>query len=403
MENTKHGLYQFLSKKEQILKDEQVFETNYIPDKLIHREDELQGLATHFSSILYKKNYNNSKHAIIEGPVGVGKTVAAQNIGLVIETFSREEKTQNVTNIRFLHLNCRRLKSWYLLLTSLLRHLVPAFPIRGFSTSELVSYLSMILQEKKMGMLLCLDEIDYVLEKPNGLDVLYSLIRGHENSFNPQISLVIITRNPNFLSILDPALQSSLSHSMIQFRPYTINQMYDILTARAQIGFNPGTISKDVLYQVASMAVTGDTRYAIELLWRSAKIAEQEHSRHISPDHVMKAENKVYSSDPSNYRDLSGQLKLVLSALNSMLVGNKPGYVTTRDLWKKYEELCIEKRIKPRKLTQFWHYLKDLRNQGIITFEVKSRHRDGKSVGRTAWIGLGTNACKDLRRLLIMY
>ncbi|MFW9855574.1 MAG: Cdc6/Cdc18 family protein [Candidatus Thorarchaeota archaeon] len=401
MENTRHGLYQFLGKKEGILKDEQVFEANYIPDRLIHRDVELQNLATHFSSILYKEKHNFAKHAIIEGPVGVGKTVAAQNIGLVIETFSREEKAQKVTSIRFFHLNCRRLKSWYLLLTSLLRHLVPAFPIRGFSTSELISYLSTILEEKKIGMLLCLDEVDYVLGKPYGLDVLYSLIRGHENSQNPQISMIIITRNPNFLSILDPALRSSLSHSMIRFGPYTINQMYDILKARAKIGFHPGTIGRDVLYQIASMAVTEDTRYAIELLWRSAKIAEQEHSRHIIPDHVMRAENKVYSSDPRNYNDLSGQQKLVLSALNSLLAGNSPGYVTTRDLWKKYEDLCIEKRIKPRKQTQFWHYLKDLCNRGIITFEVQNRHLDGKSVGRTARIGLGSSATRDFQRLLI--
>ena len=405
LNHSKFDIAKFFANKPNIIKNDTVFEPTYIPENLVHRDTEISLVANHFKSIVSKNAKISGKYLVIQGPVGVGKTVVAKHFGKTLEKYCLSSSDENITKIAYFHMNCRRQRSWYLILTSILRHLVPAFPVRGFSVDELLTYLAHIITERKQGLLICLDEIDYLLSESKGVDVLYSLIRHHEginHERQAQISLVCVTRNPHFQTLLDSALLSSLTQCIIKFESYSTEQLFDILYQRAERGLYESAYSKEVIKSIASLAFNhGDARYAIELLWRSAKVAEQEDSLKISFEHVRKAQVSVFPINQSVITDLSPQLKRVLFALASLLNSKKHNaYVTSRELREKYNEICTKSHVSPRKQTQFWNYLQQLTKQGLIELEVQNRHENGKSAGRTTLIGISDLPVSELLFLL---
>jgi len=405
LDDSKFDIVKFFNQKNEIIRNEKAFEPNYIPECLIHREEELKLLATHFKSIISKNSSNVGKQIVIQGPVGMGKTVLVKKFGEILEKYCSENLHSHSANIVFFHMNCRRQRSWYLIFTSILQKLVPAFPVRGFSTDELLSYLIKVLEERKQSMLLCLDEIDYLISHRKEQDVLYSLIRYYErqdNDENVQISLILVTRNPIFHNLLDQALKSSLSQKTIIFESYHKDQLFDIILNRAQHGLYTNSFSENVLKTIAAIAhENGDARYAIELLWRSAKIAEQKNKQRIEFEHVRKAQVSIFPIKQSMITELSPQLKNVLYALASLLhIDKSRATVTTTEVREKYEEICQNTNMEPRKHTRFWSYLQKLSKYGLIKLQVKNYHQNGKSSGRITSIGIPDFPISDLLLLL---
>ncbi|MFX0211699.1 MAG: Cdc6/Cdc18 family protein, partial [Candidatus Hodarchaeota archaeon] len=317
--------------------------------------------------------------------------------------YNHERSDPNLPRLIFFLINCRRQRSWSIVLTSILRQLVPAFPVRGYSAVELLDILLNVLEERKERLLLCLDEFDFLLFGSTNQDLLYSLIRCHEGTQQQkfgQIALILITRKPEFNSLFDPALISSLSQKIVKFNAYNPSQLGDILLDRARKGLYENSYSKEVIAQVATLGFKyGDARYAIELLWRSAKLAEKSQTG-ISVEHVRKAQVSVFPISKTLITDLPIQQKIVLFSLAKLLIKTEmKTFVTTTELRSKYEEICIEKDIIPRKQTQFWVYLQELAKQGLVELNVVNRHQDGKSVGRTSLIGIIDVPLSELMQL----
>jgi len=405
LDDSRFDIVKYFDQKSEIIRNEKVFEPNYIPECLIHREEELKLLATYFKSIISINSSNVGKQIVIQGSVGMGKTALVRKFGETLEKYCSENLDSHTANIVFFHINCRRQRSWYLIFTSILQKLVPAFPIRGFSTDELLSYLIKVLEERASSLLLCLDEIDYLISHTKEQDVLYSLIRYYErqdNDENVQISLILVTRNPIFHNLLDQALKSSLSQKTIIFESYHKDQLFDIILNRAQHGLYANSFSENVLKTIAAIAhENGDARYAIELLWRSAKIAEQKNKQRIEFEHVRKAQVSIFPIKQSMITELSPQLKNVLYALASLLHFDKSrATVTTTEVREKYKEICQNSNMEPRKQTRFWSYLQELSKHGLIKLQVKNHHQNGKSSGRITSIGIPDFPISDLLLLL---
>ena len=389
----------------QIFKKEEVFGPSFIPESLYHREKEFSALASHFKAILTKSSNIPGKQVIIQGSVGLGKTAVAKQFGITLESYSQKKFNINIERILFFHLNCRRLRSWNIIFTSILRQLVPAFPLRGYSASELLEFLESIMEERNQKVLLCLDEIDHLISRSNGQDILYSLIRGNEGIVKGKsaiFSLILITRNPNFHCFLDPALFSSLSKRMIIFPPYTHNQILDIIARRAEQGLKISAFSPEILERIAVMAQKqNDVRYAIELLWRAGKTAEGEKSPEILYEHVRKAQLSSFPIKQSLIADLPQHQKLVLFTIAQLLLRrNDEGYILSSEIKREYEINCRIKGIIPRKQTQYWIYLQELTKSGLITSEVINRHIRGKSLGRTAKISISNFPVGELTTFL---
>ncbi|MHA1995492.1 MAG: Cdc6/Cdc18 family protein [Candidatus Hodarchaeales archaeon] len=405
MTNSNYRLFKNFNHPSLIFEKEEVFEPSFIPECLLHRELELATLAQHFKPILNNNPKSVGTYVIIQGSVGLGKTTIVKQFGSTLEAYSREKRHENMSQIIFFHLNCRRQRSWSILFTTVLRQLVPAFPVRGFSAVELLTYIGSIMTERKQKLLLCLDEIDYLIAQAKGQDILYALIRNNEGNMLESLaplSLILITRSPHLHTYLDNALYSSLSKRMIVFHPYNTTQLYDIIRIRAEQGLINSSFSTEILKEIAIIAhSSGDARYALELLWRAAKVAEGEHSNEILFEHLRKAQVSSFPIKQSLITDLPLHQRVVLFAIASILKRQSDTmYALTTDIKRNYEQICQNNGLRPRKQTQFWVYLQELHKIGLIKLEVINRHNKGKSRGRIGKVSISDFPVKELLQLL---
>ncbi len=379
---------------------ESVFSMNYIPEQIWHRENEMQALVNYFRSIVTHPT-KSTRRVIMYGAVGTGKTVLSKAFAIQLSNFLKERKTRDSPVFRYFHVNCRKTKTPHLILTSVLRQIVPGFPLRGFSVDELLRMFTLLLYEQNLVALLILDEIDYLMpdERP---DFLYALSRieesppmrnGHYSGYSKEseesrFNLLTITRDKNFQYYLDSSTASSLGKNIINFAPYTRFQLFDILSSRAEMGLKVSAYDDELLDVIASLAEeNGDARFAIELLWRAAKLADQSSESRITAEHVRKAMISVLPMEKSFIDDLNTHQKLLLLSIAKLLSEDK-NYVTTPEVRKEYLRVCEEANIRPRRQTQIWAYLKDLGKLGLIQQEVETRHKNGKARGRVTKISI---------------
>jgi cell division control protein 6 len=378
-------------------KGEKVFTSSYIPTSIWHRENEMKTLVSYFRSIITNPT-NSSKKVVLYGPVGTGKTVISNAFGNDLANHLKKQRKVGDPIFRYFHINCRKTKTPHLILTTIIRHLVSGFPIRGFGVDELLRMFTLLLYEQNLVVFLVLDEIDYLLPEER-TDFLYALSRleespivreeyGYlENKVESRLNLLTITRDKNFRYYLDSSTASSLGQNFITFRPYTRYQLFDILSVRAELGLQEGSYSDGVLDTISGLAEeNGDARFAIELLWRTAKIADQESQDKLTDEHIRKAIVAVMPIEKSIIEDLNTHQKLVLLSITRLLINDERSNVTTPEVKNEYERVCEEANIRPRRQTQVWAYLKDLSRLGVINQEVENRHHNGRSLGRIATI-----------------
>ncbi|MFX0206653.1 MAG: Cdc6/Cdc18 family protein [Candidatus Hodarchaeota archaeon] len=375
---------------------EDVFSVSYIPTDIRHREEEMQTLASYFQSIITSPT-NSSRKVIIYGAVGTGKTLVSRSFCKDLTTFLRRNHKPGKPAFKFFYVNCRKTKSPHLILTTALRQLVPGFPLRGFSVDELLRMFTLLLYEQNLVTLLVLDEIDFLMPEDR-TDFLYALSRLEESpltresysyssgdmSTESRFNLLAITRDKNFRYYLDSSTASSLGKNFIIFPKYTRSELFDIIYDRAEQGLHSECYDDALIELIAGLVEEqGDARFAIELLWRSAKLADKERKNRITPEHVRKAVVSVHPMEKSVLDDLNQHQQLLLLSTAKLLLNSSRPFVTTPEVKETYEHICEEAGVHPRRQTQIWAYLKDLGRLGLIQQDVENRHaRNGRSRGR---------------------
>ncbi|MFX0013073.1 MAG: Cdc6/Cdc18 family protein [Promethearchaeota archaeon] len=399
MSNTSNNFSALFSDSKTVFRAEKVFASNYIPNHLWHREEEMKSLVNYFRSIITEPA-SSSRKVVLYGPVGTGKTVVSRAFGADLTKYLKAEHKPGEPSFRFFHVNCRKTKTPHLILTSVLRQLVPGFPLRGFSFDELLRMFSLLLYEQNLVTLLVLDEIDYLISDERS-DFLYALSRIEEgdakiredhfsnfpnNNDESRFNLLCCTRDKHFRHHLDSSTASSLGRNFINFPPYTRNHLFDIINSRAELGLRKECYDDELLDIIAGLAEEyGDARFAIELLWRAAKLADRNKSEQITTEHVRKAVISVLPIEKSVVEDLNTHQKLLLLSIAKLLSINRTS-VTTPEVKNSYLSICEEAGARPRRQTQIWAYLKDLERLGLIQLQVENRHKNGKSRGRITTI-----------------
>ncbi|WEU41056.1 MAG: ORC1-type DNA replication protein [Candidatus Odinarchaeum yellowstonii] len=378
-----------------VFKDESKLSVFYVPENLPHRERELHQLLNIFKPVIDSPGAF-SRIVLITGPVGTGKTAVAKRLGALIG----EAAKRGGVNLKYVHINCRREKTNFLILLQLARSLIPNIPNRGYSPAELLNIIVKSISEQDVSIILVLDEIDYILNTI-GEEIIYDLTRVNDEklNFKQPLSIILISKNDNIQVMLDESVLSLIPHSIIKFQPYTALQLEHILEERVKEAFYPSTISPGVLSLIAEIASEwGDARYALELLWRAGKYAEEEGLLKIFPEHVRKARADTC---PEISKELILNLdrndKLILLSISRTLIRSRVAYAPIGLIEKIYRLICEEYREKPRSHTQIWDRVRVLSRIGLI-----STRLSGKGVrGKSTIIGLADIPAEVLEKELI--
>ncbi|RJS88350.1 ORC1-type DNA replication protein [Candidatus Bathyarchaeota archaeon] len=380
------------TRHQSVFTDESKLDLNYIPDHLPHREEELRFLRLLFRFALENPE-EMSQRVLITGPLGTGKTVLSQRLGLLLE----DEAWRRGVRLRYVHVNCRELRgSLFLILRRVVKVLQPGFPGRGYSPDEALEALMERLEEEGCHLILCLDEVDALVEEEP--EALYKLTRIQEARVGlpRRLSLICITRRPETLARLDPSTLSTLQRNILRLRGYTKDQLLDIVRERALLAFRPGAVSPQSLELISELAAEegGDARYAIDLMWRAGKYADRSYSPLVLPEHVRRAAVDLF---PALRREVLHSLtlheRLLLLAIARYFKSSEEAYARVGEVAETYRVICEEYGEEPRR-TQLSRYLRTLGRAGIIS----TRPSGAGGRGRSTLISLKGVPAEDLER-----
>ncbi|MFX0092355.1 MAG: ORC1-type DNA replication protein [Candidatus Hodarchaeota archaeon] len=366
--------------RKSIFLDESKFSLDYIPKQLISRDNQLRILANYYRNLVLNPGHFKQT-VLVQGPIGSGKTAIAKYFGMELEKTAQKRRI----NFRYLHLNCRKLRSEASVLTTILRYLVPYFPPRGFGVDELLRMLSNTLEHQDMHLLLALDEIDFLIKR-GANDLLYHLTRINDDCPNnaQRVSLLLITREYALRSWVDASTRSSLTQNIIELDPYSQLELTEILTRRVETGFQRGAVPQEIIEEIAGIGAEekGDARVAIELLWRAGKYADQEGSKVIRPEHIRKVVSSI-STATLLHRDLIQHLPqhqlIVLLAVARTLHARDETSLSLAEVREAYSLLCEQMNEVPRRQTQIYQYCRDLASQGLFRIKILNKNIPGRT------------------------
>ncbi len=355
-----------------VIKNLNVLDFDYVPEELIHRDEQLRFLAQMFKPLLSSVSQN----AIIKGPVGTGKTAIAKKFCNSIVNIARKQGKI----IEYVHINCRKRSSDGMALLGVLNHFDSRFPDRGFSVPEMLQVLRKQLQKRDAQLLVVFDEADALVKK-SGSNLIYDLTRFSDESSMEKIpiSLLLISQK-DVIPMLDQATISTFKRSnALSLNKYTRDELYDIVRQRVELAFHNDTMNEDCIDLIADIASEwGDARFAIELLWKSGIAADHQHVEMVTPEHVRAAKAETYSVvTESKLRNLDRHQLFTLYSIAKRLKKDGTAYVNTGDAEKTYAITCEEYDEKPRTHTMFWNYIKEIEGAGFINLKPSGKGQLG--------------------------
>jgi len=356
----------------QIFKNKSKLSPRYLPDELPHREAQIQQIMRIFSDAPSDPDKFPLSILQIIGPAGIGKTsTVLRSCKILEELFANGRlKLKNV----YINMKLQG-GNKFAIYRLLLEQIAPELPAQGLSAEEMLRYLLQYLRQNSQYAMIVIDEIDYLVKSSKDTSIIYDLTRLNEYELDKPCyvkGVIFVARSTEFHSKLDPAEMSTLGRVAMEFHPYTVQQVSDILESRAAQAFNPKAIGSDVIDKVAkittSSEVNGDVRYALDLLLYAGNLAESDGTGRVTLDHLRKVHGQMHPSITTEEIDqLSKNHLLSLMALVRALRSKKKTYVGLKDVRLYASELTDQLGMKKIEIED---YLDDLNTRRLV--EIKS-------------------------------
>jgi len=343
-----------------VFKNEEALSTDYVPQLLPHRENEIKQIA---ANLLPASRGRKPQNTFVFGPPGIGKTAVVKNVFSEFEEYSE--------HVRCIYVNCWDFRTPTALLTQIVLELGLFVQRRGWSHDEIITKLIEAINKNAKSLVICLDEVDQL-----DLSALYDLLRINQYvNVKTSVGIVFISNNPFVFAKAEPRIRSSLGLDNIEFKPYTLAEMKDILDERATEAFR--SFDEAVVTICANHAVSkgGDVRIGLQCLLKAGSLAEQKNAKKVCMDHARAVLKSVEEVKPKILEvRLSEHEKIVLRLLEN---GKK---MATGKLYEKYCGLAKKEGIDiitDRALREFVNHLETL---GLVKISEK---KVGKS--RLIW------------------
>ncbi len=370
------GFFENFLKKDPLFVDKNVLQSNYTPETIPHREDQVKQVASILAPSLRLEKPSN---LFVYGKTGTGKTLSIKYVTNQITEISKKKKIK----LTAFYLNCKLKRiadTEYRLIAELARDMGKEIPPTGLPTDEVYKrFVDLVDSEKKI-IILVLDEIDHLVKK-TGDEILYNLTRLNSELKHAQLSIIGISNDLTFRDSLDPRIKSSLSEEELHFPPYNALQLQDILRQRAKIAFREGIVTDGVIEKCAAYAAKehGDARRALELLRVAGELAERDGKGKIVIKHIDEAEEKIDSDRILNAIKVQPkQVQTTLLTITEIYSRSKES-ISSGDIYDLYKDYCLKCGMNPLTQRRVSDIIAELDMLGIINARVVSKGRYGRT------------------------
>ncbi|MFX1238876.1 MAG: Cdc6/Cdc18 family protein [Promethearchaeota archaeon] len=362
-----------------IFKNQSALESTYIPDELPHRDEEIKCIAQKSACVL---RGDTPPNFLCYGRTGTGKTATIRYV-------SQKLAQQVITNKPWwIYINCNLVSTPYRILAHIYNTISGREKIPPTGLPKDVIFKKLLgLLDHKVGKSICflvLDEIDVLIEKNGGNQILYLLTRLNENLDFCRTCLVGISNKLKFKETLDPRVLSSLGEEPpIVFHSYNAKQLGDILANRAKVAFFEDALDDEVIYICAALAAKedGDARKALQLLKKAGEIASRTQNKIVRERHVYEAHKELEKDHIEEFMTgMPLQAQVILTAIY-LIQKYSPEHITTSgDIYDIHLELSKKipgvKQLTKRRISD---YIKELTLSGIISADTRSMGHYGRT------------------------
>ncbi len=362
-----------------LFRKREALEPSFIPDELPHRNSEIEKIAGITACAL---KGDVPPNFLCYGMTGTGKTATVRYVS--------QKLAQHCTNNPpwWIYINCTVVSTPYRILAHIYNTIVgrEKIPATGLPKDVILKKLLGLLDQKVKNSVcfLVLDEIDILIEKKGGNEILYTLTRLNESLDLCRTSVIGISNKLKFMEYLDSRVTSNLDEEeAIVFHPYNANELADILKLRAEIAFHEGIIEEGVIKLCAGLAARehGDARKALQLLRKAGEIAERNQNKKILEKHVENAQKDIDKDHIVEYMlSMPLQAQLTLSAIYLLSKYTREHIITSGDIYEVHSELTNKipgvKQLTHRRISDF---INELALSGLITANTRSMGHYGRT------------------------
>ncbi len=353
-------------------------DSSYIPDELPHRDSQIRDIAEKTACALLGDTPPNF---LCYGMTGTGKTATIRYVSQKLAHQNSEIKPW------WIYINCNVISTPYRILAHIYNTISRREKIPPTGLPKDIIFKKLLgLLDLKVGHSVCflvLDEIDILVDKKGGNEILYDLTRLNENLDNCKTSMIGISNKLKFRANLDPRIISSLGEEHIVFPSYDANELRDILIERAKIAFQESVLKEEVIPLCAALAAKehGDARKALQLLRKAGELAERDQNKIVSPKHVKKAQEDLENDHIMEYiKGMPLQAQLILTSIYLISKFSPEHVIISGDIYDVHSEI---RKLIPgiRELTKrrISDYINELSLAGLISAEIKSMGHYGRT------------------------
>ncbi len=242
---------EILNNDNSIFQNQEIFNIDYFPEIIQCRDKELRSILINIKPLLTNNKVLNT---IIMGNSSSGKTTVIKHALLEIEEF---------TNIKTCYINCNIQNTTRKCYFQMFKMLFGYIPQSNIGTEIIQEEIMEKLEEESF--ILVIDDLNY-LPKHDSNKLINELLRANE-FYHSNMAIIIIVNNISFKYSLEKNAQSVLQCNEIEFKDYTIDEMYSILKYRCKMGFKRGVIEDNQIMRISEYAVNyADLRWGLRTL-----------------------------------------------------------------------------------------------------------------------------------------
>ncbi len=341
-----------------IIKDLKFLSPSYVPDDLPAREQLVKEVYDGLALGRYR--------VLLAGMTGTGKTVS------VLKALKRL-----ATDYVHVYVNCAESTSYSAMAEKIIETLTnKPYSSHGKTRSELSDQLKKRLESRRIKRIAFIfDEVDKLLtKKDNHQEIFFPLL-----NYGGDASFILISNDTGVLSKFDPRIQSRLSLEIQNIESYNLNEIYQILSQRAELGLFEKSYSIEILAEIAKNgAGIGDIRFALKSFEQCAVTAEKLSKNAIDKEVLELVLNGFDKLEfESIFNALPPQLKIIVGAI-ALDARERGGYaITYPNAYNKYVSFCVEKHMISVGDRRFRDFLIKLQMADLIFLQNKTNHKRG--------------------------